>query len=180
MSSPRAVMLIGRAPPESSMSTRASPARLLRKTVTVSLPPLAANRNLALRPRLVGEDSPLRLASTRPLAESSGVPVPVPPVAESLSRASVPLGARLNVVIALAPGSLVIEKTAPGLASLFLFGAAWAAAAPEPIRAKRTEPSAKASGLPALEPHDETCIEDLPIGCVWLRDTGESSRPPTA
>ncbi len=54
------------------------------------------------------------LARISPFAESSGVPVPLPPVGTSSALVSVPSEARLNTVMLFPVGLLVMEKTAPG------------------------------------------------------------------
>ena len=107
-------MLIGRLPPDASFSTRSSPDGAFRNTEMESLPPLSASRYFAVPLVLVGEDSPAVLARISPLAESSAVPVPMPPVGTSSALLRVPSEARLNTVMLFAAGLLVIEKTAPG------------------------------------------------------------------
>lgn len=107
-------MLIGRVPPDGSLSTISSPDGAFRNTEMELLPPLTASRYFAVPLVFVGEDSPATLARISPFAESSGVPVPMPPVGTSPARSRVPSEARLNTVMLFPAGLLVMEKTAPG------------------------------------------------------------------
>ncbi len=107
-------MLMGRLPPDGSLSTSRSPDGAFRKTEMESLPALSASRYFAVPLVFVGEDSPAVSARISPLAESSAVPVPMPPVGTASARVRVPSEARLNTVMLFPVGSLVMEKTAPG------------------------------------------------------------------
>ena len=108
-----------------------SPSGSTRNTEIESLPTLVAYRHRAVPCRLFGEDSPLRLAMIRPLAESSTVPLPVPPVSNVPSGSRRPSAPRLQATTSLPSTSLDIPNTAPGVKS---GPASCAAANPAPPR----------------------------------------------
>jgi hypothetical protein len=81
----------------------------------------------------VGELSPLTFARTSPFAESSGPPVPLPPVGTDDCFVNVPSEFRANAVMLLAVMLLVMENTAPGRCGAL----SWACAAVRPNGVRR-------------------------------------------
>src|SRR5581483_3961901 len=104
-SQPRTVRLIGRSPPEETVSSRSSPPGRTAKSEIESLPALTAKSR---RP------SPER--TTAP-CEPRPAPLPSPPVANEPSGVSEPSAARANASTALPAGELVSVYTAPGSSS---------------------------------------------------------------